>query len=433
VQIYQVGGAVRDKLLKQKIRDQDYVVVGASIDDMLELGYTPVGKDFPVFLHPQSKQEYALARTEKKIAKGYKGFSFYTSKEISLEDDLYRRDLTINAIAEDNCGNLIDPFSGLDDLKNKKLRHVSQAFTEDPVRILRTARFAARFAFLGFTIAKETMQLMKTMVNNGEVDALVAERVWKEIESALTEKHPQIFFQVLRECGALKRLLPEIDNLFGVPQTEKYHPEIDTGIHTMMALQQAVILLANQQELTRQTPNVQETNVQESIQLSKEQKISVLFATLVHDVGKAITPKNEWPSHKMHEHNGVPIVEALCQRLKIPKQIRDLSLLVTENHLLYHRLEELKKGTIVRLFNTLDAFRRPYRFRLFLLACEADSKGRKGFEDREPQQTKVFENYYQQAKEVKVKDIIDLGYRNEAISEQLFQKRCQSLKNNLSC
>lgn len=262
MQIYRVGGAVRDKLLKQKINDIDYVVVGATIEEMLQLGYKAVGKDFPVFLHPQSKEEYALARTEKKISKGYKGFTFYTSPDISIEEDLYRRDLTINAIAEDKQGLLIDPFSGIEDLKNKKLRHVSDAFVEDPVRILRTARFAARFASHGFTVANTTMKLMKKMVKNGEVNALVAERVWKEFESALAEKHPEVFFQILRECGALQRLLPEIDNLFGVPQVEKWHPEIDTGVHTMMVLQQAV-------RLSEQLPGRDKLN--------KEEQTSLLF------------------------------------------------------------------------------------------------------------------------------------------------------------
>jgi tRNA nucleotidyltransferase (CCA-adding enzyme) len=413
VQIYKVGGAVRDRLLKQKITDTDYVVVGTTIDEMLQLGYKPVGKDFPVFLHPQSKAEYALARTEKKISKGYKGFTFYTSPDISIEEDLYRRDLTINAIAEDAQGLLIDPFSGVDDLKNKKLRHISDAFAEDPVRILRTARLAARFASLGFTIASETMKLMKNMVDNGEVDALVAERVWKEIESALAQQHPEVFFQVLRQCGALQRLLPEIDNLFGVPQTEKWHPEVDTGVHTMMVLQQAVRL---SEQLSGDD------------KLNKEEQTALRFAALVHDVGKAITPRNEWPSHKKHEFNGIQLVKNLCTRFKVPKQVSSLALLVTEHHLLYHRMAELKKSTIIRLFNSIDAFRRPQRLNLFLLACEADSRGRKGFENSVPEQTALCKQNFQQALQVNVKDIIAMGFNNSAISEQLFLKRCESLK-----
>jgi tRNA nucleotidyltransferase (CCA-adding enzyme) len=413
VQIYKVGGAVRDRLLKQKVSDIDYVVVGATIDEMLQLGYKAVGKDFPVFLHPQSKEEYALARTEKKISKGYKGFTFYTSPDISIEEDLYRRDLTINAIAEDKQGLLIDPFSGAADLKNKKLRHVSEAFAEDPVRILRTARFAARFASLGFTVANKTMKLMKKMVKNGEVDALVAERVWKEFESALAEKHPEVFFQVLRQCGALQRLLPEIDNLFGVPQVEKWHPEVDTGVHTMMVLQQAVRL---SEQLSGQD------------KLNKEQQTALRFAALVHDVGKGITPRHDWPSHKKHEFNGIQLVKNLCARFKVPKQVSNLALLVTEHHLLYHRMGELKKGTIIRFFNSIDAFRRPQRLSLFLLACEADSRGRKGFEDIIPEQTALCKQYFKQASEVNVKDIIVLGFKNNAISEQLFLKRCESLK-----
>jgi tRNA nucleotidyltransferase (CCA-adding enzyme) len=413
VQIYRVGGAVRDKLLKQKIKDIDYVVVGASIDEMLDLGYKAVGKDFPVFLHPQTKEEYALARTEKKISKGYKGFTFYTSPDITIEQDLYRRDLTINAIAEDKQGLLIDPFSGIKDLKNKQLRHVSDAFAEDPVRILRTARFAARFASLGFSVAKETMCLMKNMVKNGEVNALVAERVWKEFEGALLESHPDVFIQVLRECGALQRLLPEINQLFGVPQVEKWHPEIDSGKHTMMVLQQSVIL--SEQLIGKH-------------KLNKEELLALRFSALVHDVGKGITPRNEWPSHKKHEFNGIVLVKSLCQRFKVPKNIRELALLVTEYHLLYHRIGELKKGTIIRLFNSLDVFRRPQRLNLFLLACEADSRGRKGFQDITPEQTALCKQYYQQAQQVKVNDIIAMGYKNNAISEQLFIKRCESLK-----
>jgi len=413
VHIYRVGGAVRDGLLKQPVSDVDYVVVGATIEQMLQLGYKAVGKDFPVFLHPQTKEEYALARTEKKISKGYKGFTFYTSPDITIEQDLYRRDLTINAIAEDNEGLLIDPFSGIKDIQNKQLRHVSDAFAEDPVRILRTARFAARFSPLGFKVAKKTMLLMKKMVNNGEVDALVAERVWKEFESALLEPHAEVFFQVLRDCGALKRLMPEIDKLFGVPQVEKWHPEVDTGIHTLMVLQQAVQLSEAPSRWKK---------------LTKEEQVSVRFSALIHDVGKGLTSKHEWPSHKKHEFNGVPVVKRLTQRLKIPKNIRELALLVTEYHLLYHRIGELKKGTIIKFFNSLDAFRRPRRLDLFLLVCEADSRGRKGFQDTIPEQTALGKKYYNQASQVKVKDIISLGYKKNAISEQLFIKRCESLK-----
>ncbi len=419
MQIYRVGGAVRDRLLKQKIRDIDYVVVGATIDDMLQQGYTAVGKDFPVFLHPESKDEYALARTEKKIAKGYKGFTFYTSPDITLEEDLYRRDLTINAIAEDVNGQLIDPYHGIDDLKNKKIRHVSSAFAEDPVRILRTARFAARFAFLGFSVARETIRLMSQMVKKGEADALVAERVWKEIESALLEPNPEVFIQVLRECGALNRLLPEIDNLFGVPQTEKWHPEIDTGQHTLMVLQQAMLLLKKQENIKDAT--------RPQASLSKESQLAVLFSALIHDVGKAVTPKQQWPSHKKHELNGIPLVKTICKRLKVPKQISSLALLVTEYHLLYHRMGELKKGTVIKLFNALDAFRRPIRLELFLLACEADSRGRKGSENITPEQTALCWHYYHQASQVNVKEILAQGYKNNEISEQLFLKRCQIL------
>ncbi len=406
MKIYHVGGSVRDTLLQRPVTDHDFVVVGATIEQMLKLGYKPVGKDFPVFLHPKTHQEYALARTEKKIAKGYHGFSFYADPSVTLEQDLYRRDLTINAIAQDENGQLFDPFSGVKDLGNRVLRHVSPAFKEDPVRLLRVARFAARYYDLGFSIADETLQLMTEMVKNGEVNALIAERVWQEVEKALLEDNAHIFFQSLRVCGALQVLLPEIDNLFGVPQTAKWHPEIDTGIHTMMVLQQAVKL---------------------TMQHDFDTQLAVRFAALMHDLGKAITPQEEWPSHKQHEHRGVKLVENLCHRLKIPKQIKELSLIVTEFHLLYHQIAELRNKTVISFFNRVDAFRRPERYKNFLLACEADSRGRAGFEEILPEQVALCHQYFNLSQKVSIQEIIKQGYQGKKISEQLNLQRQQVL------
>lgn len=401
MQIYKVGGAVRDKLLDRKVVDHDYVVVGATVEEMLAEGYTPVGKDFPVFLHPETHEEYALARTERKVAKGYHGFEFYASSDVTLEDDLVRRDLTINAIAEDEQGKLYDPYHGIDDLNNRILRHVSPAFAEDPLRVLRVARFAARYAEYGFTIADETMAMMQCLVDHDEVDALVAERVWQEVEKALADVNPWIFFQVLRQCGALKRLLPEVEQLFGVPQSKQWHPEVDTGIHTMMVLEQAS-------------------------RLSDESVVR--FAALLHDLGKGITPKNQWPKHIQHEVRGVPLVEAVCERLKVPKQFSTLALLVTEFHLNYHRIEELKASTVVDLLSRLDAFRRPERFEHFLLACEADARGRTGYEDMPDDKTQRFRAFFNVANEVSTKEIVSLGYKGADISEQLRLKRIRAVK-----
>lgn len=401
MKIYIVGGAVRDQILQLETVDRDYVVVGATVEQMIDLGYKPVGKDFPVFLHPETHEEYALARTERKTAKGYHGFDFYTDPNISLEDDLCRRDLTINAIAQSETGEIIDPHRGVDDIHHKILRHVSPAFAEDPVRILRVARFAARFAPLGFSIAEETMALMQAMVDNGEVDALVAERVWQEVERALAEKQPEVFFQVLKECGALQRLFPEIDNLFGVPQPEHWHPEIDCGVHTMMVLQQAARLSTD---------------------------IAVRFAALVHDLGKGVTPKDEWPSHKGHEARGIPLVKTVCERLKVPKLVKELALIVTEYHLHFHKIGEMRNGSIIKFFNHVDAYRRPERFQQFLLACEADSRGRTGYEEQLPEQVGLCQEYFKVSQSVKVADIVKEGYKGQAISEQLHQQRAQALR-----
>ena len=401
MKIYLVGGYVRDQLLGLKTKDRDWVVVGATADELLKQDYRQVGKDFPVFLHPQTNEEYALARTERKTAAGYSGFSFHASSDVTLEEDLTRRDLTINAIAQDDDGQLIDPFNGQADIKNKILRHVSPAFIEDPVRILRLARFAARFADLGFTIASETQQLMRNMVKNGEVDALVAERVWQETMRALSEKTPTRYFEVLRDCGALKILFPEIDRLWGVPQNETYHPEIDTGIHTMMVLTQAA-------------------------KLSEDPKVR--FAALVHDLGKGITPKNKWPKHIAHETRGVPLVKALCDRYKIPNNYRELALIVTEYHLHYHRAEELKNSTFLKTLDSLDAFRRPERFELFLLACEADSRGRTGFEDKDFKQPQVYRDVFNAAKQINAKELVAQGLKGKAIKEELNKKRIHAIK-----
>lgn len=402
MKIYQVGGCVRDALLNLPVKDHDWVVVGASPEELLQQGFTPVGKDFPVFLHPQSKEEYALARTERKTAPGYTGFSFHAAPDVTLEDDLRRRDLTINAMARDDQGRLIDPFGGQADLQNHILRHVSPAFVEDPVRILRVARFAARFANLGFTLAGETLALMREMVDNGEVDALVPERVWQETERALGETTPTRYFEVLRECGALARIFPEVDQLFGVPQPPEHHPEIDTGVHTMMVLEQAA----------RLSPDTR-----------------VRFAALTHDLGKGITPREELPQHINHEENGVPLVEALCERLRVPRDYRDLAVLVARYHLHFHRAKELRAGTILKLLHHLDVFRRPERLELFLLACEADSRGRPGdYQTRELVQPGIIRTAFTAASTVDVQDIIARGFAGAAIAEQLDQARTKAIK-----
>jgi tRNA nucleotidyltransferase (CCA-adding enzyme) len=376
-------------------------VVGATPADMERLGFFAVGKDFPVFLHPQTKEEYALARTERKTAPGYTGFAFHAAPDVTLEQDLIRRDLTINAIAQHENGELIDPFNGQADIRARILRHVSPAFAEDPVRILRIARFAARYAHLGFSIATETMQLMQTMVANGEVDALVPERVWQETERALGEPNPERFFEVLRECGALARIFPEIDRLFGVPQPVVHHPEVDTGIHTMMVLQQAV----------RLSPNPR-----------------VRFAALTHDLGKGITPKEEWPRHIDHEAKGVPLVAEMCQRLRIPRDYRELAELVARYHLHFHRAKELRAGTILKLIQSLDGFRRPERFEMFLLACEADARGRPGYEERVMEQPQILQRAYAAANSVNVQEVVALGLKGDAIATELQQRRIRVIK-----
>ena len=356
MEIYLVGGAVRDSLLDLPVRDKDWVVVGSNAKLMKEQGYLQVGKDFPVFLHPQTKQEYALARTERKVGVGYLGFEFDASEFVTLEQDLLRRDLTINAIAESSDGQLIDPYNGRRDIKDKVLRHVSPAFAEDPLRVLRVAKFAARFARLGFTVAPETLKLMSNIVQSGEIDALVRERVWQEIEQTMGGPAPDVFIAVLRDCGALKSILPEVDRLFGVPQPVKYHPEVDTGLHTLLSLQQAVKLTDDP---------------------------VIRYATLVHDVGKGVTDKANWPSHHAHETLGLPLQADISKRLHVPNEFAKLAALVCEHHTKMHRIKELRPTTLLKLIEALDGFRRPERVQKFLLACEADARGRTGLEERD--------------------------------------------------
>ena len=398
MKIYQVGGAVRDKYLNRPCKDKDWVVVGATPEKLLALGYTPVGRDFPVFLHPKTHEEYALARTERKTKPGYTGFSVYAAPDVSLEDDLCRRDLTINAMAEDSNGQLIDPFNGLADLRAGILRHVSPAFVEDPVRILRVARFAARF---GFRLADETLALMTEMVKNHEVDALVAERVWQEMVRALGEEQPTNFFEILRQCGALAHIFPEIDRLFGVPQSPKHHPEVDTGEHVMLCLQQARLLTNDTQ---------------------------VLFAVLTHDLGKGTTPAEQWPKHTGHEERGVELIEALCQRYRVPSQYRDLAILVGRYHTHCHCIAELSPETVLKTLQNLDAFRRPQRFEQFLLACEADSRGREGFADQPYPQADSFRRALKLASQVDIAAILAAGFKGAQIGQELQRRRILALK-----
>ena len=393
---YLVGGAVRDELLGYPFHEKDWVVVGASVEDMLAQGFQQVGKDFPVFLHPQSKEEYALARTERKTAPGYKGFAVHATPDVTLEDDLLRRDLTINAIAKDEHGALVDPFGGVKDIEARLLRHVSTAFAEDPVRILRVARFAARYAHLGFQVAADTLQLMRDMVSAGEVDALVPERVWQEMLKALGEQSPGQFIEVLRACGALEKIMPELDRLWGVPQPAEHHPEIDTGIHTLMVLQQACKL---------------------------SDDTEVRFAALVHDLGKGTTPKAEWPKHIAHEARGAKLVLEMCQRMRIPNNYRDLAERVARYHLHYHRALELKPATVVKTLEELDAYRRPERFEKFLIASEADARGRPGYEDREFKQGDYLRRAFRASLNVDVAALRALGFEHAKLANKIREER----------
>ncbi|WP_351009383.1 multifunctional CCA addition/repair protein [Shewanella sp. S1-58-MNA-CIBAN-0166] len=402
MKIYLVGGAVRDTLLKQTVVDKDYVVVGSSVEEMLTLGYQQVGKDFPVFLHPKTQQEYALARTERKTGKGYQGFSCDANKDVTLAEDLLRRDLTINAIAQDEHGTLTDPFHGIADINAKILRHVSDAFVEDPLRVLRVARFAARFHHLGFTIAPETLQLMTDIANSGELDHLTPERVWQECDKALSSQSPQVFFNVLKQCQALTVLFPEIDALFGVPQPEKWHPEIDTGIHTLMVLEQTSLLSDNK---------------------------AVRFAALVHDLGKALTPKQDWPKHYGHGQKGLPVIKKLCERIRVPNEYRDLALLVSDQHQNIHNAFELRAETIVKLFDKGDFWRKPQRLTELLLCCHGDLRGRTGFEQAPYPQAEYLLHCYELASNVDVQSIIAAGYQGSQIKSQLQLNRAETINN----
>ncbi|AUU36465.1 TPA: multifunctional CCA addition/repair protein [Proteus mirabilis] len=396
MKIYLVGGAVRDQLLNLPVKDRDWVVVGATPETLLQQGYQQVGKDFPVFLHPDTHEEYALARTERKSGSGYTGFTCYAAPDVTLEDDLQRRDLTINAIAYSAKGEYIDPYHGIDDIHAKLLRHVSDAFSEDPLRVLRVARFAARFAPLGFTIAPETMSLMQEMTNSGELNALTAERVWKETEKALHSQAPQVYFEILHQCGALKILFPEINALFGVPAPKKWHPEIDTGIHTMMVLAM----------VSRLTDD-----------------IAVRFSALCHDLGKGVTPVENWPHHHGHGPAGVPLVEALCQRYRIPNQIRDLAKLAAKYHDHLHRIEKMRPSKIIRLFDAIDAWRKPERIDQLAIISEADARGRQGAENLPYPQGIFFRQAFKIANQVDVKSIVSRGLKGSAIREALTKQR----------
>ncbi len=400
METYLVGGAVRNELLGIAVRERDWVVTGATPAMMKELGFRQVGKDFPVFLHPTTSEEYALARTERKIGPGYHGFSTEFSPDITLEEDLLRRDLTVNAIARDETGALIDPFNGQADIRARVLRHVSPAFAEDPVRVLRVARLATQLSAHDFTVAPETMALMRDIVAAGEADHLVAERVWWETSRALGLEQPRVFFETLRECGALSVIFPELEALYGVPQPPRWHPEIDTGIHTMMVLDQAAALSA---------------------------KPRVRFAALVHDLGKAQTPQHEWPSHRGHERRSVDLIIKLCARLRVPNDFRKLAVRVAEYHGHAHRALELRPGTVMKVLEATDALRNPDGFREFLLACEADARGRTGLEERAYPQAELLQRSRDAAAAVTVADIDIAGLSGPQIGERLRQARTEAV------
>src|SRR4051812_13269474 len=401
MQVYLVGGAVRDRLLGRAVKERDWVVVGATPGELERAGYIPVGRDFPVFLHPKTKEEHALARLERKVGPGYRGFTTEFSPGVTLEDDLRRRDLTINPMAEDAAGNIIDPYGGRRDLDARLLRHVSEAFAEDPVRILRVARFAARYADLGFTVAEETLVLMRRMVDAGEAAALVAERVWTETEKALSETRPDVFILVLRSCGALKVVYPEIDALFGVPQPEKWHPEVDTGVHQLLALRAAVQLGGS---------------------------VAARFAVLMHDLGKGVTRPEMLPAHHGHEGAGVALVEQLCARLRVPNHMRELALITARYHTHVHRALELRADTVLRTLEACDALRRPERFADFLLACEADARGRLGFEQRDYPQRGYFSQARDRAAAVALTAEERADMTGERIGQELSKRRVAAIE-----
>lgn len=398
--VYLVGGAVRDRLLGLPVKDRDWVVTGATIDEMLALNYQQVGRDFPVFLHPETKEEYALARVERKSGKGHTGFATDASPAVTLEEDLLRRDLTINAIAESTSGELIDPYRGQADIEARLLRHVSPAFAEDPLRVLRAARFAARFAALGFTVAPETLELMRQITDSGELEHLVAERVWQEIHRALTTDMPWVFLQVLRDCGALAVVLPELDRLFGVPQPAKYHPEIDTGVHTLMVLERATLETANP---------------------------LVRFAALVHDLGKGLTPPSIWPSHTNHETLGAGEIDRLAKRLRIPADYAELARMVSLQHTRCHRADRHGAEDLYTTLELTDALRRPERFELFLRACEADARGRLGLEQRPYPQAPLLRQALAAAREVAVKPLVDSHADPQELGAAIRQARIDAI------
>ncbi len=399
MQVYCVGGAVRDEILGLSVKDKDYVVVGSTPQAMLDAGYKPVGKDFPVFLHPKTHEEYALARTERKTAKGYKGFAVHAAPDVTLEQDLSRRDFTMNAIAKDEAGNLIDPFNGVADIRAKVLRHVSDAFVEDPVRILRAARFSARFT--EFTIAPETLNLMRQMVENGEVDALVAERVWQELAKGLMEAKPSRMFEMLRACGALQRILPELDKLWGVPQPPQHHPEIDTGVHVMMVIDYAA---------------------------KQNFSLPVRFAALVHDLGKGTTPADILPRHIGHEARSVNLVKEVCKRLRVPNDCKELGVMVAKFHGKLHQALKMRPDTLLEFLMELDAIRQPERFSDFLKACEADSRGRTGLENCALPETDFIVHALEAALTVDAGAIAKQHSEPEKIKEAVFAARLQAIK-----
>ncbi len=400
MEVYLVGGAVRDQLLGRAVKERDWVVVGARPEDLERQGYRRVGADFPVFLHPGTQEEYALARRERKTAPGYHGFVTEFSSDVSLADDLRRRDLTINAMAQDSAGGIVDPYGGQRDLDARLLRHVSDAFVEDPVRILRVARFAARFAAAGFSVAAETLELMRAMVTSGEVSALVAERVWQEMARALAEERPEVFFATLRACGALKVILPELDRLWGIPQPERWHPEVDTGVHVMMALRLAADAGAS---------------------------LPVRFAVLMHDLGKGLTPPHRLPQHPGHENSGVASIDAVCDRLRVPNECRDLARLVCRFHTHVHTFTQLRPATVLQTLEQCDALRRPTRFAELLAACEFDARGRKGLEGNDYPQAALFARALAAAQEASLKPEEMAGLDGALIGEQLRRRRLDAI------
>jgi tRNA nucleotidyltransferase (CCA-adding enzyme) len=401
MQVYLVGGAVRDRLLGRPVKERDWVVVGASPQELERQGFVPVGREFPVFLHPETHEEYALARLERKVAPGYRGFTTQFSPDVTLEEDLRRRDLTINAMAETPAGEIVDPYGGRRDLEARLLRHVSESFIEDPVRV---ARFAARYADLGFKVAAETVALMRSMTDSGELTALVPERVWQETERALGESRPEVFFETLRECGALQVIFPELAALDGVPQPPRWHPEIDTGVHVMLALHYAA---------------------------ASGGSAAVRFAVLTHDLGKALTAPDQWPSHRGHEEAGVPVIEALCARLKVPNGFRDLAVLTARHHAVVHRAAELRPSTVLKLLEATDAFRRPERFEEMLEACEADARGRTGLETQPYPQRDYLRRARAAAAAVSLDESERQGLAGPAIGEKMREKRLAAIKTSV--